>query len=178
MECRPFDVFARWLTSKPENDVMWFRVLLASLLAGAISPAALFACEPPRDAGRLRPLTALEDYCRKLLVRQTAIYNGTKALHRATAGTAGKKPRPVDRQAALRLSDSVKALIKETTKAIDLLEAEGSAVAFLEVFQALREDMKRVQQRLEMRNVGAATLAIEQDILDTLKEMITSLRKL
>ena len=58
-----------------------------------------------------------------------------------------------------------------------MLEAEGSAVAFPEVFQQVREDMKHVQRRLEVTDVGAVTQAIEKDIIDTLKEMIEALKK-
>jgi len=58
-----------------------------------------------------------------------------------------------------------------------MLEAEGTAVAFPEVFQQVREDMKIVQRRLELADVAPVTQAIEQDIIDTLKEMVDALKK-
>src|SRR5205823_273569 len=65
----------------------------------------------------------------------------------------------------------------EATKAIDMLQSEGSAVAFPEVFQQVREDMKHVQKRLEGVDTGKVTQAIEEDIISTLKEMIEALKK-
>jgi len=67
--------------------------------------------------------------------------------------------------------------VLEASKAIEMLEAEGSAVAFPEVFQQIREDMKHVQRRLDITDVGQVTQAIEKDIIDTLKEMIDALKK-
>ena len=65
----------------------------------------------------------------------------------------------------------------EARKAIEILEAEGSAVAFPEVFQQVRDDMIHVQRRLGVSDVGAVTQTIEQDIIDSLKEMIEALKK-
>ena len=58
-----------------------------------------------------------------------------------------------------------------------MLEAEGSAVAFPEVFQQVREDMKHVQRRLEIADVADVTQAVEKDIIESLKEMIEALKK-
>jgi hypothetical protein len=60
-----------------------------------------------------------------------------------------------------------------------LLEAEGSGSAFPESFQQVREDMKHVARRLASTPVdpGKVTQAIEQDIIDTLKEMIKALEQ-
>ncbi len=174
-----------------EDPVMTSRVFLASLLAGAISTCALTAHEPPRPSRSddptkatqqredqvEQPLAGLLGRCQKMLDLQTAVYDGTKGLHKAIEGNADKKPRPRDRQAALKLSDDEKAIIAEATKTIDLLNAEGSAVAFTEAFQELREDLKRVQSRLASSDVGPATQALQQDIIDTLKEMVAGFRK-
>jgi hypothetical protein len=59
---------------------------------------------------------------------------------------------------------------------IDMLNREGTAVAFSEVFEELRADMQRVQSRLAKSDVSLATQVIESDILDTLKEMIRGFR--
>ena len=58
-----------------------------------------------------------------------------------------------------------------------MLEAEGSAVAFPEVFQQVRSDMIVVQKRLGNTDVFKVTQAIERDIIETLKEMIEALKK-
>jgi hypothetical protein len=167
------------------------RGFLVSLLAGAITLSALTAGEPPRppqaddpekvdrlrEAEREQPLGALMRHCRKMLDRQIAVYNDTRNLQKVITGTAGKTPRPEDRRAALKLAADVKEIVAEATRAIDLLEAEGSAAAFREVFEALREHAQRVRRRLEVCDVGDTTQAIEQDIIDTLQEMIKSSQK-
>jgi len=58
-----------------------------------------------------------------------------------------------------------------------MLETEGSAVAFPEVFQQVLEDMKHVKRRLGITDVGDVTVTIEQDIIETLKDMIKALEK-
>src|SRR5262249_28679515 len=61
--------------------------------------------------------------------------------------------------------------------AIRLIEAEGSAIAFAEVFKQARGDMINVANRLKLNDVGEVTVAIEEDIIATLKEMIEALKK-
>ena len=65
---------------------------------------------------------------------------------------------------SLKLSDQEGEIVVEARKAIEVLEAEGSAVAFPEVFQQVRDDMMHVQRRLGVSDVGAVTQTIEQDI--------------
>jgi hypothetical protein len=85
--------------------------------------------------------------------------------------------RDEDRRTAVALSDNEKDIIVEATNAIELLEAEGSAVAFTRALRDLREDMLHVQRRLEISDVGMDTQGIEQEIIDTLKEVIEALGK-
>ena len=62
---------------------------------------------------------------------------------------------------AARLGYNAESLAAVNRKAIEMLEAEGSAVAFPEVFKQVREDMKIVANRLENADVGTVTVAIE-----------------
>lgn len=124
-----------------------------------------------------RLLGALKNRCEKMLAMQIAVYHGTEGLYKVIEASAEKKPRREDQQGSLKLSDNEKDIVSEATKAIEMLEAEGSAVAFPEVFQQVREDMKHVQRRLEITDVGIVTQAIEKDIIDSLKEMIEALKK-
>ena len=120
--------------------------------------------------------TGLVDCCRKMLDIQIALHDGTKRLCKAVQGNTDKEPRPEDKQIALKLSDKQKTAIVEATTAINMLRAEGVAVSFPEVFEGLRTDMKRVQNRLAMSDVGLATQTIQKDIIETLKEMIRALK--
>ena len=145
------------------------RVLFASLLALGSTSFAVTAEEPPGQS-----TSPLLDRCQKMLDMQIAVCNETKGLHKVIERRAGKQPRRKDRQAARSLSAKEAALVAHATKAIDMLEADGVAVAFPEVFRQLRDDMKEVQRRLEMCDVDSATQTIEKDIIDTLQEMITA----
>ncbi len=124
-----------------------------------------------------RLLAALEARCRKMLEMQVQVLAGTEATHKAVLSHADKKPAREDQQSALKLSDNEKDIITEANKAIQMLEEEGSAVAFPEVFQQVREDMKHVQRRLEVADVAEVTQAVEKDIIASLQEMIDALKK-
>ena len=58
-----------------------------------------------------------------------------------------------------------------------LLEEEGSAVAFSEVFTQVKGDMETVSARLRKTDTGVVTVTIENQIIETLQEMIEALKK-
>lgn len=166
------------------------RVFLAPLLAGAIGVFALPGKEQPpskpavlpklnqlREGESEQPLAALMGRCRTMLDAQIAVHNSTKGLYKVIEGTADKKPRPEHRQSSRKLAANEKLLGREAAQVINQLEAEGAAVAFSEFFRHMRNDMKRVQRRLKVGDVGIGTQAIEQDIIDALREMLASLEK-
>jgi len=124
-----------------------------------------------------RLLANLQARCEKMLAMQMQVLGGTEGVFKSVELHKDKKAARGDQQQSLRLSDDEKEIVVEATKAIELLEAEGSAVAFPEVFKQVREDMKHVQRRLGIVDVGQVTQAIEKDIIDTLKEMIEALKK-
>jgi hypothetical protein len=124
-----------------------------------------------------RVLAALQARCEKMLMMQTQVLVGTKDVHAAIQKHADKKPDRLDKNASNALADKEKEIVLEANKCIDILEAEGSAVAFPEVFQQIRQDMIHVQKRLELTDVAEVTQGIETDIIDTLKEMIDALKK-
>jgi len=88
-----------------------------------------------------------------------------------------KKPTRVNHQDSGRLSEEEKLIVVEATKAIDMIEAEGSAVAFAEVFKQVRTDMEEVQRLLEKTKVDDPTQQIEQEIIEMLEDMIKALQK-
>jgi hypothetical protein len=75
------------------------------------------------------------------------------------------------------LSDEEDNIVMEASTAIRLIEEEGSAVAFAEVFKQVRGDMITVSGNLRKTDVGPVTVTIENDIIETLKEMIEALKK-
>ncbi|MCI0639994.1 MAG: hypothetical protein L0Y72_12095 [Gemmataceae bacterium] len=124
-----------------------------------------------------RLLAALENRCQKMLAMQLQVLAGTERVFRDVENNDDKKPTRQNQQDSIKLSDQEKDIVLEATKAIEMLEAEGSAVAFPEVFQQVRDDMIHVQKRLEITDVGVVTQAIERDIIESLKEMIDALKK-
>jgi hypothetical protein len=130
-----------------------------------------------REEEMERLLANLQARCEKMLAMQVNVQEGTIRVAKEIDRAEDKKPSRDQQQDSLRLSDREKDIVTEATKAIEMLEAEGSAVAFPEVFQQVREDMKNVQGRLGVVDVGKVTQGTEQDIIDTLKEMIEALKK-
>src|SRR5262249_16367700 len=122
-------------------------------------------------------LRNLEARCRLMLQMQIAVQEGTLRLDKAMAAHADRQATRGEVQKALQLSDQEGEIVKEANQAVQLLEAEGSAVAFTEVMVQVREDMRTVQRRLGKADVGTVTQTIEDDIIATLKEMIEDLKK-
>src|SRR5205807_4544829 len=110
-----------------------------------------------------RLLANLQARCEKMLAMQINVQDGTIRLAKEIDKNADKKASRDQQQDSLKLSDKEKDIVTEATKAIEMLEAEGSAVAFPEVFQQVREDMKNVQRRLGLVDVANVTQGIEQD---------------
>jgi hypothetical protein len=54
---------------------------------------------------------------------------------------------------------------------------DGSAAAFAELFEQLSRDMDVVYNRLSRTEINSVTLAIEDDIIQTLKDAIAALEK-
>lgn len=124
-----------------------------------------------------RLLAALQSRCERMLAMQMQVLHGTEQVDKAVKVNPDKKASRKNEQDSLKLSDDEKEIVREADKAIEMLEAEGSAVAFPEVFQQVREDMSHVQRRLGVVDVATVTQAIEYDIIETLKEMIEALKK-
>jgi hypothetical protein len=130
-----------------------------------------------REEEKERLLLALQRQCELMLQMQTEVYDATVRIDRAVAETPDHKPARVHEQRALQQADREEEIVRLANKAIQVLEAEGSAVAFPEVFIQVRDDMKNVARRLGKADVASVTQVIEQDIITTLKEMIEALKK-
>jgi len=124
-----------------------------------------------------RLLAALEARCHRMLQMQIAVQSGTISTFKTIEAAADKKPTRTEVQKGLKLEDDEREIVKEAKMARRLLETEGSAVAFPEVFAQLESDMNHVADLLHLTEVGFQTQTVEQDIIDTLKEMIEALKK-
>ncbi len=124
-----------------------------------------------------RLLAKLEQRCRYMLSIQIEVYDGTVRVDKAIGTNPDKKASRAEEQRALQLSDREEIIVVEADKAIGILEAEGTAVAFPQMFEQVRDDAKNVARRLGKADVGTVTQVIEQDIIAALKEMIEALKK-
>jgi len=124
-----------------------------------------------------RLLARLEARCRRMLALQIGVRDDTVALDKVIQDNPNSAPTRADQQASLQLSDREEEIIKEARAGLALLEAEGSAVAFAEVFSQVKDDMETVAVRLRKTDTGVVTVTIENQIIDTLKEMIEALKK-
>jgi hypothetical protein len=115
--------------------------------------------------------------CEKMLALQTEVYNGTEGVHKLVEASADKKPTRDNQATSAKLSNKEKEIVIEATKAMEVLEAEGTAVAFPAIFEQVREDMKHIDRRLDISDTGLVTQAIEKDVMATLKDMIDALKK-
>ena len=75
------------------------------------------------------------------------------------------------------LSDREYDIVKEADRALALLENDGSAMAFAEMFQMVRRDMLTVKARLALTDTGVVTTGVEDEIIKNLSDMVDSLKK-
>jgi hypothetical protein len=130
-----------------------------------------------REEEKERTLAALQARCENMLAMQEAVYEDTVRLDKAINRNADKKPTRNDEQKSDGLAKREDMIVLEANKCIHLLEEEGSAIAFSEVFRQVRDDMMNVSRRLRKTDTGVVTQRIEQDIIATLKDMIEALKK-
>ena len=120
-----------------------------------------------------RMLVMLEARFQKMLQMQNEVYEGTVRLNKA----------PEDRRThnheieAGHLSGKQSQIVIEADKALLLLRDDGSAAAFIEAAEQMRDDMQQVVGRLARISLGPMTQSIEEDIIAALKEMIEALKK-
>lgn len=131
----------------------------------------------PNEQKQETLLSDLEKSCKKMLALQIDVHKGTLTLHKIIEARSDKKPTQEDRKTANMLADDMKKIIAECDLAIAVLEKEGAAVAFPEVFKQVHTDMVTVHSRLEKCDTGKVTQDLEQGIIDTLREMTMALAK-
>jgi hypothetical protein len=131
----------------------------------------------PRRRPPPRLLPELEARCKKMLAMQLRVYRATTAVARYIEANADKIPNAENVQESQALADVQQQIVEEANEALQMLEGEGSALAFSEVFTQLREDMQEVKKRLQAIDLGNANLTRQQDIIEILAEMIRPPRR-
>lgn len=126
-----------------------------------------------REEEKERFLAMLEARFQRMLAMQLIVYDSTVKLDKTPeAERSGRHSAK-----SLQLAREEDLIAVEATKAITLLHEEGTAVAFPEAVEQMRDDMRIVVGRLERTETGELTQAIEREIIDALEEMIDALQK-
>jgi hypothetical protein len=120
-----------------------------------------------------RTLTQLAARFRKMLESQVQVYEGTVRL----AQVPQAKRDHDDEIEAARLSRQELQIVQDADKALLLLREEGSSVAFPEIIEQTRDDMRKVALLLAALRVDTITQGLELDIIATLEETIAALEK-
>ncbi len=120
-----------------------------------------------------RMLALLETRFRKMLQMQREVYDGTVRLDKVPEADRAHSH---DIEAG-RLSGREADIVLEADKALTLMREDGTAVAFPEAVEQMREDMEQVVQRLAQSRVDRMTQGTEEDIIAALEEMIEALKK-
>jgi hypothetical protein len=124
-----------------------------------------------------RLLINLQARCERMLAMQIEVQSGTRRVHSVILTLPDKRPTRVEEQQSQQLSSREAEIVREANRTLQLMSAEGSAVAFALSLEMVRDDMKVIEQRLDRYDVSEFTQQIEQDVIDALKEMIEALKK-
>ncbi len=125
-----------------------------------------------------RILERLQARCARMLAMQIAVKDGTLKLDEKILEV--RKDKGDERPLALDsnvLSDREYDIVKEADRALALLESDGSAQAFAEMFQMVRKDMLTVKDHLGQTDTGAVTQGVEDEIIRNLTDMVEALKK-
>lgn len=127
-----------------------------------------------RKEERAEMLKDLEVRFRELASKQRSINTGTVEVDQV-----GKDK--FTRAEELKLADlSVKqnSLSEQAAGCVHILDEEGTTIAFPRIVEQITTDMKQVALRLGELQSGALTQSIQQDILDSLEQMLEAIKKL
>ena len=126
-----------------------------------------------REEERELLLAALEARFQKMLAMQIMVYKGTVSLDKTEKAQWQSEQFSRSRELSQRENE----IALEAGKALTLLKAEGSSVAFPEAVEQLRADMLDVARRLDQFDTARYTQDIERDIIEALEEVIEALQR-
>lgn len=126
-----------------------------------------------REEELARLLDMLEKRFTEMLRLQEAVYRDTQGLHAVPVAARGQ----AEQIESGRLSREEGVILVAADKALSVLKEEGSAVAFPRTVEQLRDDVSQIVELLAATKVDELTLAVEEDVIATLKELIEALQK-
>ena len=118
-----------------------------------------------------RSLSMLEGRFRMMMEREIKLRDKTKSLNAVPT-----EQRLADFEInAGKLSSEQSSIATEASRALLLLREDGSSVAFPQTVEEMKLDMEQVTSRLAASKVGQMTIEIENDIIETLGNLIEAL---
>ncbi|MCH7595119.1 MAG: hypothetical protein IID35_01045 [Planctomycetes bacterium] len=132
------------------------------------------ALEQLRKEEREEALRDLESRFRELLAKQRPINEATLTLDEVGRDNFKRAER-------LRLADlstDERELAKQAATCLHILDEEGTTIAFPRIVGQLGEDMETVAERLAVWKVGRVTQTIEQEIVETLEQLLAAVKKM
>src|SRR5205085_4484423 len=131
------------------------------------------ALEQLRKEQQEELLAALEARFNAMLARQLEINRVTQRLD-STGRSQWSRADQLDLAASAENEHWVGS---EAEKAVRILKEEGTTVVFPEVLATVRDDANEVAARLLAADTGMAVRMLENDIVETLKEMLDAVKE-
>ncbi len=128
-----------------------------------------------RQEERQDRLLDLKARCKRILAMQIEVRDANLVLDRDIQKLG--KPGVAHGARANKLADKQSTILFEVESALKPLKAEGSAVAFVEVFEGVSNDMETIRDRLARIDTGRVTQSTIGDVIETLEEIIKALEK-
>jgi hypothetical protein len=126
-----------------------------------------------REEEKEMVLASLEARFQRMLLVQTEIHEGTKVL----AGIPKADWLDLNFGRCRELAQQQLELARECGRTVLLLREDGSAAAILLAVEDIEEDMNSVSGWLQGSDVSELTLSVQQDILESLRQLIETTQK-
>ncbi|MFM8476810.1 MAG: hypothetical protein ACKOEO_13615 [Planctomycetaceae bacterium] len=126
-----------------------------------------------REEEKEMVLASLEARFQRMLLLQTEIHDATKAL----AATPKTDWLDLNYSRCRELAQQQLEVSRECSRTVVLLREDGSAVAILLAVEDIETDMQTVSGWLQNSDVSELTLTVQQDIIDSLRQLIETTQK-
>jgi len=128
-----------------------------------------------REEEQLMLLEALERRLQRMLQQQTKIRKETLALNLRLRDAAEPPRAAIDK--GRQLGDGEAELSVEAEKLLEILREEGTTVVIPDVVEDMRMDLDSLAKRLRKLDTGDYTQQVQQDVMDTLRELLEVIRE-
>ena len=130
-----------------------------------------------REEEEKRKLAQLEVRFKKMLELQKSIYDSTLRLDERFKKNDGKDADGTLSVESVRLSGRENDVYMEGTKALLLLQEDGTAVAMTEALASAVEDIEGVIELFNKANVGVSNQTRQENIIATLEELLEAIKR-